>query len=116
MGKLEFETVEGPVLVLPLCPTLGDLAGFDEEGRGAASVGDSAGAVVAVMPGASGGEGGGGALERLLGGERDGLLVGVSLVSDGAQSLVKGTWAMLSYGWLASTRTKFMSCREVCSS
>ena len=88
--KLDFETVEGSVLVLPLCPTLGDSVGFEEEGRGAASAGDLAGAVVAVMPGASGGTGGEGALERLLGGERVGLLVGVPWVSDGAQLLVEG--------------------------
>ena len=70
MGKPEFETVEESVLDLP---TLGDSVGFEEEGRGAVSVVDSVGVVLAVIlgasPGASGGTGGEDALGRLLGGD-----------------------------------------------
>ena len=116
MGKLGVETIAGSVLVLPLCPSWGDSVGFEEEGIGGAAAGDPAGTVVVAIPGASGGTGGEGVLEHLLGGERVGFLVGVPLVSDGVQLSVEGTWAMLSCGWLASTHTKFMSGREVCSS
>ena len=103
-------------MVLPLCSSLGESEGFEEGVTGGAAAGDSAGTVVVAMPGASGGEGVEGALERSLGECRVDLLFGVLFVPDGALSSAEETWAMLSCGWLASTRTKFMSGRDGCFS